>query len=301
MKILKQVLEVFLLIFFTFPLILLPYHISLKVGGFLGFFLYHVWRKRRNIAIDNVEKSMGSLMLNTCERIDTDDIIIKNFKNLGRSFVELVSLYYGFSKRVLDSVEVVGAKHYSRAKEMAGNRGVILITGHCGNWELLALAFSHKVDNVAVLARRLNNSFFNGVLETVRGRFGNRVVYKEGALRSVMRILRENGSVGILIDQAVIKEEGYIIDFLGRPAWASKFSALVARRTGACVVPAFISRKREGFGHVITVHPPVELSLIEDKEKAIWTDTQVFSSYVENYIKQHPDEWLWIHKRWKRT
>jgi KDO2-lipid IV(A) lauroyltransferase len=101
------------------------------------------------------------------------------------------------------------------------------------------------------------------------------------------------------MDQAVIPSEGYVTDFLGRGAWTTKTPALIARKTGAVVLPAFIHRTAKG--HKITIFPKIELSPGDDMEKAVKEDTKNFSRAIEEYIKEHPSEWLWIHRRWKRV
>jgi KDO2-lipid IV(A) lauroyltransferase len=206
---------------------------------------------------------------------------------------------------------VRGVAHYMKAKSK--DKGVIFITGHCGNWELMALAFGVKVDNVSVVARTQNNPYLNRLVENIRAKYGNNVIYKKGALKGILSELKKNRGIGILMDQAVLKDEGYKIDFLGRPAWTTKVPALMARKTDAAVIPIFINR--EGDKHVINIYPEVALSTNEDADsgspksrktflggdKAIIEDTRRFSGFIEDYIKEHPTEWLWIHKRWKRA
>jgi len=101
------------------------------------------------------------------------------------------------------------------------------------------------------------------------------------------------------MDQSVLADEGYVIDFLGRGAWTTKMPALIARKTGAAVVPAFIHRA--GNGYKLIFYPAVELSNLDDKEQAVIEDTKRFSGFIERYIREHPSEWLWIHRRWKRV
>ena len=138
----------------------------------------------------------------------------------------------------------------------------------------------------------------NGLIEHVRKRYGNRVIDKKGALRHIMQGLKRNDCIGILMDQAVVPEEGYVIDFLGRSAWTTKMPAVIAHRTGAAVVPAFIYR--DNHGHRITIFPEVELAR-DEGENALENDTERFSRFIEDYIREHPTEWLWIHRRWKRV
>jgi KDO2-lipid IV(A) lauroyltransferase len=133
----------------------------------------------------------------------------------------------------------------------------------------------------------------------MRKKYGNSIIYKKGALKPILQALRSNGCVGILMDQAVVRDEGFVINFLGRGAWTTKMPALIARKTGAAVLPVFIHRT--GTGHVINIYPEIELSRSDDREGAVRDDTIMFSGYIEQYIAKHPAEWLWIHRRWKRV
>lgn len=287
--------EAGLFILLSLPLAVLPLRWSMKVGEILGLLLFSLWGSRRRIAVGNLEASVSHGALSVPG--PAEKIIRDNFKNLGRSFIEVIRIYYGFGNPILDSVVMEGVENYNAAKSK--NRGVLIITGHCGNWELMALASGMKYSDVSLVARPTNNPFLNTLLEKVRRRYGNRVIYKKGALKPIMQALKKNGVVGILMDQAVLPDEGYIIDFLGRGAWTTKTPALIARKTGAAVLPAFIHRTEKG--HKITIHPEIELSPGDDMEKAVKEDTKNFSRFIEEYIKEHPSEWLWIHRRWKRV
>lgn len=293
-----------LIVALSFPLALLPSRFALKVGEILGLLVFHIWRSRRRIAIENIKRTFSN---------DLKPLAISNnpwainmareaFKNLGKSAIEIIKIYWGYGKGIIDSVEIKGIDNYLRAKSK--NKGVLFITGHCGNWELMALVFGVKVDNVSVVARTQGNPYLNKLIENVRARYGNKVIYKKGALKAIMKELKKNRGVGVLMDQAVLKDEGYKIDFLGRPAWTTKMPVLIARKTGAAVVPIFINRldKPNDYKHVINIYPEIELSVTNDARTDLTIeDTKRFSGFIENYIMQHPTEWLWIHKRWKRT
>jgi len=149
------------------------------------------------------------------------------------------------------------------------------------------------------VVRPLNNPYLNTLLQKARSRFGNKVIDKKGALRAILATLKDGGIVGILMDQAVLPDEGYVIEFLGRGAWTSRMPALLARKTGAPAVPAFI--RRTGKGHEITVYPEISLSQKSNQEEAVREDTERFSRYIEDYIKENPSQWLWMHRRWKRV
>jgi Kdo2-lipid IVA lauroyltransferase/acyltransferase len=292
---LLRLIEAGVLIFLSLPLALLPMKWSLKAGESVGLFVFSLWKSRRKIAIENLSKTIASGQIKTHDR--AEKIIRENFNNFGKSLIEVIKIYYGFGNPLIDSVVMEGVEHFQTAKSK--NKGVIFITGHCGNWELMALATGLKFSDVSIVARPIDNPYLNKFIERVRRKYGNSIIYKKGALKPIMQTLKKNGIVGILMDQAVLASEGYVIDFLGRGAWTTKMPALLARKTGAAVLPAFIHRTDKG--HSIIIYPEIELSHSEDTEKAVKEDTVKFSGFIEEYIKAYPTEWLWIHRRWKRV
>jgi KDO2-lipid IV(A) lauroyltransferase len=287
-------LEAGLFIILSIPFAILPLRWAIKAGETLGLLLFYLWGDRRRIATENLRSAVSSNAVKVSEPIEK--IIKKNFKNLGKSFVEVVKIYYGFGEPIINSVDIEGAENLNAARSKG--KGVLFITGHCGNWELLAIA-SVKLSPLSIVARPIDNPYLNIVVEKVRKRYENSVIYKKGALKPILHALKKNGVVGILMDQAVTRDEGYVIDFLGRGAWTTKMPALIARKTGAAVLPAFINRTDKG--HRIRIYPQIELSGANDSEKATREDTVKFSSFIEDYIKENPAEWLWIHRRWKRV
>ena|SRR5208282_513600 len=295
MKRLRWLLEAVIVIVLSLPLALLPYKCSLKAGRFLGLLLFYAWSSRRRIAVGNIEKSVQSGALSVS--VPAEKIARESFVNFGKSVAEVVKIYYGLGDSLIHNVVIKGEEHYSKAK--ATGKGIIFVTGHCGNWELGAVAFGVKVSPVSFVARAQDNPYINGMIGKIRARYGNGVIYKKGALKPILSCLKKEGMVGILMDQAVVRDEGFIIDFLGRGAWTTKMPALIARKSGAPVIPVFINR--EGDGHVITVYPEVTMKREEMSESAVKDDTQLLSSYIDEYIKEHPTEWLWVHRRWKRV
>jgi len=295
MKKFSWLLEAALFIILSLPFAILPYKVSLNVGAMLGTALFHVWGSRRKIAVDNIEKSvrLGAIKIDG----SPEKTAKESLDNLGRSFAELVKMYYGLADKIIGDVEVNGIDNFLQAK--AKGKGVITITGHCGNWELLATAFGVRVATAAGVARAQNNPYLNKIIENARARYGNSLIYKKGALKGILTELKKKNVVGILMDQSVVKDEGFIIDFLGRGAWTTKMPALIARKTGAPVVPVFLHR--DGNRHVMTIYPEIKLSENADAEKALIEDTKRFSGFIEDYIRQHPEEWLWIHRKWKRV
>lgn len=302
MKRLIWILEAVLVVVVSFPLAVLPYKSALKAGEALGFLFFYAWAGRRRIAVENIERVIRAGALEgtslSASPFETASRIARaSFINLGKSLAEVVRIYYGFGDALVHNVIIKGEEHYSKAK--AKGKGIIVVTGHCGNWELTALAFGVKVAPGSGVARALDNPYINGMIAKIRSRYGNSLIYKKGALKGVLSCLKKEGVVSILMDQAVVPDEGFIIDFLGRGAWTSRMPALIARKTGAPVIPVFMSR--EGAGHVMTIYPEAPLRYEDKSENALKEDTRLLSRYVEDYIKLHPSEWLWLHRRWKRV
>jgi len=271
----------------TIPFKILPEGLAIKLGESFGLLLYFFWHSRRKIALKALEETSKIIPLNTT--LENFQLVREIFKNLGRYFAELLRLYWG-DEGIFKKIRFKGLENFYKAKEEG--RGIIFITGHCGNWELMAIAFGKLIEPIGVVARPLNSKVINRFIEDIRTKYGNHVIYKKGAVKEILRDLKGNRAVGILMDQSVLKEEGVVIDFLGRPAWTSRMPALIAKKTGAAILPAFI--KKEGEYHVVEIGEEIELTGKESE------DTKRLSSSIEDYIIANPSEWLWIHRRWKR-
>ena len=290
-----QLFSFLLMVLFSLPFVLIPFAISLKIGEMMGVLLFWLWKSRRKIAIENLSSAVarGALIIDATP----ESLIKQNFRNMGKSFVEIVKIYYGFGKKIFERVEIRGIENYRKARSKG--KGVIAITGHCGNWELNALASSMNLTRMNVVARALNNSYLNKLMEKTRKKYGNTVIYKKGALKKILSALKRNEAVVILMDQSVIRDEGVVADFLGKKDHIMKTPAIIARKTGSPVLPVF--GRRVGKGHLIEIGDEIVLDKAEDYEQAVYNDTIRFSGHIENYIKNNPSEWLWIHRRWKRT
>ena len=279
---------------------LLPASITYRLGALAGLLIPCLVPKRRAIAIDNISRALPFMKAHPlwdspCE--DAGELARETFKNLGRSLMEVCRLYHGRGEDVIANIELRGREHYETAR--AKGKGVIFLTGHCGNWELLALAFSSLFgEGVSVVARRQNNPFLNRMVERMRMSYDSRVIYKQGALKGILSALKKGELVGILADQAVFSEDGALIDVMGRKAWASKAPVVIAQKSGAPLIPIFIHR--EGERQVITFYPEHRFSG-DMSDEAIKKETQALSRYVENFVVAHPTQWYWVHRRWKRA
>jgi len=285
---------------FTWLVALLPEQAADQLGERVGLLMYRLLGTRRSIAEQNIATTIDYMRSQpewNCALPDPRAIARAVFSAIGRSMVETCRLYHGRGGALLERVTVRGKEHYDAARSQG--KGLIFLTGHCGNWELAALAFGKLFDTpMSVVARRQNNPYLNRMVERMRMGYDNRIIYKDNALKNMLTVIRNNGVIGLLVDQAVLPKEGCLVNFLGRPAWASRAPVLLARKTGVPVLPAFIHR--EGQQYVIEFEPALAFTPGSD-EVGLQRDVQRYSSIIERFIIRHPTDWYWVHRRWKRA
>lgn len=271
---------------------LIPFSFSLKVGEFLGMLLFFVDKKHREIALTNLKRAFRN------EKTEKEifEIGRECYRNLGRSFVEFSRLLRDEREYIERYIEIEGVENYIKAKEKG--KGVLYLTGHCGNWELMALFQSLIGYPVSIVARPIDNPYLNRKIEEIRTRYGNRIIEKKKAMREILRCLDNNGTVGVLLDQNVIKKEGVFVDFFGQPACTNKGVALIAQKTGAPVLPAFIHYLGNG-KHCMIIGQEIELEKGGNSEMNVVSNTARFTKIIEDHIRKYPGEWLWLHRRWK--
>lgn len=184
-----------------------------------------------------------------------------------------------------------GLEHYLEAKK-AGH-GILFATAHFGNWELSAFAHALMTEPMHIMIRPLDNPGIDRLVEDRRRLSGNHLIVKWDGARAVLRALHQNEAVGVLIDQNTSLQEGVFVDFFGTPACANAAFAKIAARTGAAVIPGFAVWSEDEGKYVLKFHPPVEIS--GDAAE----DTRRIHTLLESVIREHPGQWLWIHRRWK--
>jgi Kdo2-lipid IVA lauroyltransferase/acyltransferase len=284
---------------FTLLAALVPASATYRLGGLAGLLIPYIAPRRRAIVLDNISAAlpfMNAHPLWDSPYADAEELSRETFKNLGRSLMEICRLYHGRGEDAIANLELRGRENYDSAR--AKGKGVICFSGHCGNWELMALAFGSLFGDGVVVARRQDNPFLNRMVARMRMRYKSGVVYKQGALRGILMALRKGNQVGFLADQAVMPEEGALIDMMGRTAWASKAPVIIAQKSGAPLVPVFIHR--EGKRQVITFYPEHQFSG-DKSEEGVRKEAQALSRYVEDFVVAHPTQWYWVHRRWKRA
>ena len=224
-------------------------------------------------------------------------ILRGTFRNLGRLLGE-VSQFPRFNRENISSVVVYeGLENFLQAQ--AQGRGVILLTGHIGAWELSVYAHSIYGHPMSFLARRVDNPLVERLAESYRARYGNRSIDKRGSLREVMKTLKAGGVVGILADLNTSREEGVFCDFFGVQACSTAGVAALALRTGAVVLPGYIVWDETARIHRLHFEPPLETISTGNQKEDVVTNTARYTKTLESIIRRYPDQWLWIHRRWR--
>lgn len=230
-------------------------------------------------------------------------ILAACFKGMGRQ----LGLFSHFSKdsreQLLSLTEWKGLEHLEKAKASAtkenSNGAVILFTGHVGAWELSSFGLSMRGHPLSFLVRRLDNPKVERMVEQIRTRFGNQSVDKRGAARPMLNILRNGGTLGLLVDLNTLDDEAIFVDFFGVPAATTFLVAKLALRTDTVVLPMFAPWDEKLGKFVVHTLPPVSITPTGDEQEDVQRLTAALSKSVEDYIRLYPEQWLWIHKRWK--
>ncbi|MGH9795687.1 MAG: lysophospholipid acyltransferase family protein [Candidatus Acidiferrales bacterium] len=178
-------------------------------------------------------------------------------------------------------------------------KGVLFLTGHTGAWELAPFAQALYGNPLHFLVRPLDNERVDGLVNHYRCASGNQPIDKNNSARAMLKILREGGTVGILVDQNTALEEGIFVDFFGVPACTTSGLARLALRTDAAVVPGFLHWDANLRKYRLCLHPAIALARTGNEDADIRENTARFTRAIEDFARAYPDQWLWVHKRWK--
>jgi Kdo2-lipid IVA lauroyltransferase/acyltransferase len=221
----------------------------------------------------------------------------KMVRNLGWMAAEFARLP-NYTKDNIEHFVVLDGHENFLAGQSRG-KGVIYLTGHIGAWELSSFAHALYGFPLHYMARPLDNEPLDALVNRYRGLSGNSPIFKNEAARGMLRILKNAGTVGILADQNTMYEEGVFVDFFGKPACTTTGLARVALHTDAAVVPGYAYWDEGIDKYRLRFEPPVELMKTGNLETDILNNTQRFAKVIEEIIRKHPEQWVWIHARWK--
>ena len=219
------------------------------------------------------------------------------FTSLGRQLAELCQ-FPRYTPQNIDEVVVYDAlENYERA--YARGKGVLFVTAHFGGWELSAFAHSLHGHWVNIVMRPMDNPYLDRLLQRYRTMHGNKVVPKDDFIRGLLAAMKCGETVGILMDTNMTPPQGVFVDFFGIKACTASGLARIALRTDAAVVPGFTIWDESLGKYRLRFDPAIQLVRTGNLEADIIANTQRFTKVIEDYVRQYPDQWLWVHRRWK--
>jgi len=253
--------------------------------------LARAYTRLLDLAIPRLRRSAMQNLAFALPGEDPNTIITGVFLSIARLLVTFARFPSIRRETVADWIRCEGMEYYQQAKR--DGRGVLFATAHLGNWELSAFAHALLADPMNVVVRPLDNPLIDRLVERRRALSGNRPLFKKDYARAILKALAANEAVGILIDQNASPDTGVFVDFFGTPACAGTGFAKLAARSGAAVIPGFAVWSDREQRYVLRFYPPIPMT--GDAAR----DTQALQSQLESVIREYPDQWLWIHRRWK--
>jgi KDO2-lipid IV(A) lauroyltransferase len=260
------------------------------LGTLVGLTFYVVDRSHRRVAVEQLRAAFPVRSETECRRIAR-----RTFIHFGQLLVMTLRASILTPARLLDLVDFEGLDRVHRALTMG--KGVIFVTGHFGYWELHALVHAMAMSPISVVARPLDNPYLHRLLERMRTATGNQVIYRQGAMRKILRALGANQCVAVLIDQHMHGSDAVMVDFFGQPARTTSAVATIALRTGAALVPVFALPSRDG-RYRLVYEPAIEGPAAGTPDP-VQTLTQRCTDVLEMQVRRAPDLWLWMHRRWR--
>jgi KDO2-lipid IV(A) lauroyltransferase len=267
---------------------------ALQVGEKTGALLYRLLREPRRLALEHLRLAFGDQLTPTAR----EHLARASFVNIARAFCELAKIDEIRARRQ-EYFEVEGWEEAESA--LAGETGSVVVTGHIGNWELLAAYFAWQGLKVAAVARRIYAPQLNRLLVGFRSRQGVETILRESphSTRQILRALKNKADLAMLIDQDT-HAPSISVPFFGRMARTPTAAAALAIRRDLPAVAMFIQRRPQG-GHRITINPPIVIQRSDDLQADIRSLTRQFNEALERQIRRNPAEWVWWHRRWRRA
>lgn len=269
----------------------LPRRLVLAAGSFFGRAWGRIDARHRRIAVDNLRASFPDWSL---ERLES--VARGVYAHFGAVIFDLLWMADRGGPELAALVDVEGEENV-RAVQASGE-AAIYCTGHLGNWEIHGIVHALRFGPLGVVARPLENPALDARLCALRSVTGNAVIYKRKALATVLRELRARRSVAMVLDQNVLQQDGIFVEFFGRKAATTTVAGALALKTGCALVPAWTELQRNG-RYRLRYEPALEVRADADREAEVARLTQELAARTESWIRRVPDQWLWLHRRWK--
>jgi len=268
-----------------------PYEMAPAIARVVAAAVRFLDRKHARIAVKNLEKSRG-----ICQPDEIPDFVDRVYEHIGLGFVEMLMIPRLMRSRSIErATRLERFEVFDRLLRDPG-KGVIAVIGHLGNWELIGLAVTRAGYPLNSLARPIENPWVDRYLNRFRTQTGNEIISKYHALGAMIRVLQRNHILVIQVDQDA-RHSGVYVNFFGRPASTQRGPALLSLKYGSPVVIAEIFR--EGGVHHAVLSDPIWPDAYRDRPDAVKALTQAISDKFEECVRRHPDQWFWVHDRWK--
>jgi Kdo2-lipid IVA lauroyltransferase/acyltransferase len=271
---------------------ILPRSVARAAGTALALLIYIFHARLRQVGMRNL-----ALAFPEKTEAERARILRGEFVSLGRQLAEVCRFPKYTRENVDDVIVYDGFENYQRA--CARGKGVLFLTAHFGGWELSAFAHSLHGHPMNVVVRAMDNVYLDRLIWRYRTAHGNRIVEKDDFVRGLLAAMKAGEEVGILMDTNMTPPQGVFVNFFGIPACTASGLARIALRTDAAVVPGFTIWDACLGKYRLRFDPAVELIRSGDLEQDILANTQQFTSVIEDYVRKYPDQWLWVHRRWK--
>jgi KDO2-lipid IV(A) lauroyltransferase len=258
----------------------------------VGGLAFMIPMSRKGAAFENILLSFDGTMGSR----EAKRLLLKVYVHFGRMFFEVPHVMRLSGRNAHRYVTFEHEENLLNAYRK--KRGVLALTGHVGNWELMSAALAIRFGPGAVVVRPIDFFPFDKLMRDIRTRCGMEIIPKQHSMRKLMAALKQNKGIGILLDQNVDWYEGEFVNFLGRMACTNKGLALIAMKTGAPVVPIFSVRQGDG-RYRIVIEKEVDLINTGDRVRDVQDNTALFTNIIEHYVREYPDQWFWFHNRWK--
>jgi KDO2-lipid IV(A) lauroyltransferase len=288
----RQNLEYWLVLTVSRALGVMPRGAARMCAGVLAFGVYHAFGRLRRVGERNL-----SLAFPEVSSRRRAELLKGVYRHLGWQLVEFCRMTRYTAENTRDWIRSEGLDHYLTAK--ARGKGVLIVTAHLGAWELSSFYHSLMGHPMGMVIRRLDNRRLDAYVNAIRCLHGNRVLHKDDFARGLLTAMRAGETVGILLDTNMTPPQGVFVEFFGRLACTASGLARVALKTGAAVLPGFMLWEPAEGKYVLHFGPELVFEQTADAEADIQNATQQCASATERWIRRYPDQWLWIHRRWK--
>lgn len=271
----------------------LSWQVGIRLGGWIGTLLFYLLRRERARSLESLKIAFG---VSKAER-DLNEIMKKSFQNLGKGLIEILN-FQSLSEDEINALVTIEGEEYLKEAEADGN-GTILITGHIGNWELMAAVLSVRGYPLHVIAAPLYDPRIDEWIVRLRARFDIETISRgsPSSSKKILGVLRKKEILGLLIDQDT-QANGVFVNFFNKKAYTPGGAAQLALKSGATTLMCFVTRLPNN-RHRINIEKPMTLTQTDDHQKDVEVNTARFTSRIEEHIKQYPDQWVWMHRRWK--